>query len=308
MSIVTLKAKCKAKMNISGRMPRAKMGLHGPYGNSPSFSDGGGGFSINGPYRNIGRVGQNHLFSKGGAKCLSKTNVPNDLGSSSKTMCCQPGPRCNGSSKSINNFTSFCFTCCADEDKISKPSVLNTKGMLSYKNKWIKRNFTDDCEFPDHIQYIYNRWVQDTNSDLNISSRRTYILSNNTSACKPRDSPQAQDAGKYKCDQNKANSYSVNSACKDQFIGGKKIPYKRYTKTVNVSDSNIALNNEINNRGGLNPKGFQKPYPYSVNNKDSCANPTKQANEDLAYFEVKKVNIDIKPKQFCPIFFCRKIN
>ena len=138
MSIVTLKSKCKAKMNISGRMPNAKMGLHGPYGNSPSFSQRGGGFSINGPYRNIGRVGQNQLFSKGGAKCLSKTQVPKKLGSSSKTSCCQPCPRCNSRSVPDNNFTSFCFNCCTNNDSalISKPSVLNTKGMLSYKYKY----------------------------------------------------------------------------------------------------------------------------------------------------------------------------
>ena len=154
MSIATLKRKTISKQNLSGR-GKAKFVINKSSCGNPSWcldlkivgdpainacnnnikvrTGPGGGFSINGRHRNIGRVGQNMLMSKG----LSRSK--NITASSGKRV-----PEYIGGGGLLGEYKrgasgKYGIACCNDDTKLVKPSVLTTKGMLAYKNRSTKR-------------------------------------------------------------------------------------------------------------------------------------------------------------------------
>ena len=132
MSSATLLKKTRAKFNISGRSKNSKMGLHGPYGNGEFTSRSGGGFSLNGPHRNKGRVGQNSLFSPVRSQNLVQVATSNGNVSVRKGWGGYNGQYSKGNPAlfPVNTAPVPNTPCCDDVSNISKPSVLNTKGMF----------------------------------------------------------------------------------------------------------------------------------------------------------------------------------
>jgi hypothetical protein len=264
MSLVVLKRKTKAKYNISGRSHHSTMGTHGPY----SKNKGGGGFSLNGPTRNVGRVGSNSLFSPV-KQSLVQVATENGMVSVRQGWGGRGG-QYKGGEIPINKPICNMGTC----DNISKPSVLSTKGMLSYKYKWSKTNVAGVGDRPGQIQNIYNNWVKTgtTNGSnmLKTSSQHTNDKSINYTGCYP-----------YNVDINSGTKqYKVAGSKCGHHIGGKYIPATPYTKSTHAP-SNIALNNYIVARGGINPYGWQKSFPYTHNSSGCSSLAVKQASDPL---------------------------
>ena len=75
MSIVALKRRAKLINNQSGKEPSARLIVRGPGQTEGRVITTGGGFSLNGPYRNIGYVGKNSLDSVGGTRMKPGTST-----------------------------------------------------------------------------------------------------------------------------------------------------------------------------------------------------------------------------------------
>lgn len=256
MSIVALKRRAKLLNNQSGRDPSARMlirdGCECPPGNNTNAFSTGGGFSLNGKYRNIGRVGKNSLQSIGGSRM--KPGTTDYKGS---------GGCCGGyqNNPSPNN------QCCLDDSNTVKPSTLNTRGMLANRFRWTKRNipasnFTDNGagEAPDNnqIQDIYNNWVSGENGNYNIKKSSQQYTENLAATLAYKNRNLNKDSGIVNC------ALDQNGKCsKGHHIGGKYVPAKPYAKLLNVTGTaSRAIEGAIASRASLFPKGYNKPFPY----------------------------------------------
>ena len=304
MSSATLLKKTRAKFNISGRSKNAKMGLHGPYGKGEFTSGSGGGFSLNGPHRNKGRVGKNSLFSPVRSQNLVQVATSNGNVSVRKGWGGYNGQYSKGNPAlfPVNTAPVPNTPCCDDVSNISKPSVLNTKGMLAYKNRWKKTN-TKYGTHPGQIQTIYNNWVKEgTSNNYNMtrsSGQHTQKLAVTNGGCIPGNMD--QNAGKKTCNAKNVNGSKVKCG---HHIGGKYIPSTPYAKSSSTPSSSVALNNYINARAGLNPYGWQKSFPVFLTNNGQCSGfVAKQATDSIVlqnYYQVN-ANDSIPPRP------CRKL-
>jgi hypothetical protein len=256
MSIVALKRRAKLLNNQSGRDPSAKMlirdGCECPPGSNTNTFSTGGGFSLNGKYRNIGRVGKNSLQSIGGSRM--KPGTTNYKGS---------GGCCGGykNNPSPNN------QCCLDDSNTVKPSTLNTRGMLANRFRWTKRNIPAEdfkengaLSAPDNnqIQDIYNNWVSGENGNYNIKKSSQQYTENLAATLAYKNRNLNKDSGIVNC------ALDQNGKCsKGHHIGGKYVPAKPYAKLLNVTGTaSRAIEGAIANRASLFPKGYNKPFPY----------------------------------------------
>lgn len=111
------------------------------------------GFSLNGTVRNNSYVGQTSLARKTNKPYFTRYKGPVGYGG-----CC---------GKYYISFTKY--DRCSIFDNSVKNSVINTKGMLSKKNKWLNSTYPNTVVQPD------------SNFPLNASSgSRTSIIANNT--------------------------------------------------------------------------------------------------------------------------------
>lgn len=266
MSIVTLKRKTNATYRVlSGKSPEAIMVTRGPGQKVPLSR--GGGFSLNGKHRNIGRVGKNSLFSVTGSKAKPGTSDLRGWGGCCGTYYNKP---VNVSWK--NNL------CCVANEGV-KPSTLNTKGMLSMKYKWKKtiapaKDFVSQGkEVPanNQIETIYNRWVGTDDTSNYVIKNSSQIYTENKSAVNSQ------------CVQNKKTGGDKTCFLKDKscgyHIGGKYYIPTPYAKFLNrIGDSRRAINNAKEKRAPLFPKGYNRPYPFSTS-KMECFEFSRQATD-----------------------------
>jgi hypothetical protein len=227
-------------------------GCECPPGQVNSVISTGGGFSLNGKYRNIGRVGKNSLQSIGGSNMKSGTTNWNGSGGCCGGYEINPSP---------NN------QCCLDDSNTVKPSTLNTRGMLANRFRWTKRNipasnFTDNGarQAPDNnqIQEIYNNWVSGENGNYNIKKSSQQYTENLAATLAYKNRNLNKDSGKVNC------ALDNNGKCsKGHHIGGKYKPAKPYAKLLNFTGtSSRAIDGAIAKRASLFPKGYDKPFPY----------------------------------------------
>jgi len=296
MSSATLLKKTRAKFNISGRSKDTKMGLHGPYGKREFASSSGGGFSLNGPHRNKGRVGKTSLFSPIRSQNLVQVATRNGNVSVRKGWGGLNGQYAKGNPAlfPVNSPPVPNTPCCNDVSNISKPSVLSTKGMLAYKNKWKKTN-TKYGTRPGQIQTIYNNWVKEgtSNNMTRSSGQYTQKLAVKAGGCIPGNMD--QNAGKKTCSAKKANGSNVKCG---HHIGGKYIPSTPYAKSSRVPSSNIALNNYINARARVNPYGWEKPFPVYNNGRQCSGYAAKQVTDQNVlqnYYQASNGSIPPRP-------------
>ena len=290
MSSATLLKKTRAKYNISGRSKNSKMGVHGPHGSGAFTSQSGGGFSLNGPHRNKGRVGQTSLFSPVRSQNLVQVATRNGSVSVRKGWGGFNGQYTKGNPANfpVNNPPVPNTPCCNDVSQISKPSVLTTKGMLAYKNKWKKTN-TKYGNRPGQIQTIYNNWVKEGTSNYIMtrsSGQYTEKLSITSGGCMPGNMD--KNAGKKVFNTKGNNGEKVGCG---HHIGGKYIPATPYAKSSVNSSSNVALNNYINARARLNPYGWEKPFPIS--NTGNCSGrAARQVTDKLVLDNYYNMNVN----------------
>ena len=145
MSIVALKRKSVAQYgsHISGKSPGGSWIPRGP-GLIP-VNTNNNGFSINGSYRNKGRVGTSSAFSS--SKTLFRGQYAVGWGGRGNTY--YDVPLFNVNNAVIVPGTQY---------KYVKPSVLTTHGLLSTKYKWMSGQFP-------------NYWVGHSNQDMYISKK-----------------------------------------------------------------------------------------------------------------------------------------
>jgi len=154
MSIVTLKKKTAAKLGLSsGKNERVKgWMIQGPYGaRNPTYTTGKG-FSLNGGTRNIGGVGIENL-----AKSVTRTPFRGPLPVGHGTLLGKYPVVIHNSG-----------SCCTNDSNIIKPSVINTKGMLAKKYKWINGGHMNTLQYSDGTVWNPNWWVDSTDSNYSL--------------------------------------------------------------------------------------------------------------------------------------------
>jgi hypothetical protein len=265
MSLATFKKKSinssSSATKRSGKLTNEYWIYQGPYGrkgNLPStifeasltgpdgkvggnyYNASNSGFSITGPYRNIGRIGQNMKFSKSATPYRGQ--YPKGWGGTNGRY--PDGP--NEISLNIMPVQ----TGVAIQNSIVKPPTLSTKGMLVRRFRWINSG-----KYP-------NNWVQPnyTGNQTDSASQGLYIQ--NKSAANycwyDVNSPELYvdhyvSCGATGCQPTPARGYTMA-------IQQSNAPYtKTLHKPKDSSDYTLRIQ-----RRCQDPVGFQKPFPYAV--------------------------------------------
>jgi hypothetical protein len=265
MSLATFKKKsinsASSATKISGKATNDYWIYQGPYGkkgNLPSvifnaslvgpngnvggnyYNGSNSGFSITGPYRNIGGVGKNMKFSKSATPF--RGIYPKGWGGNRGRY--PDGP--NQISLNINPV----LTGVAIQNAIVKPPVLSTKGMLERRFRWAYSG-----QYP-------NYWVQPdyTGNQTDSASQGVYIHKKSASNYCEYDVNTPEKyvdyfvrSGPAGCQTTPARGYTMN-------ILQANAPY---TKTLHQPKDSSDYTLRIQRRCE-NPVGFQKPFPYSV--------------------------------------------
>jgi len=205
----------------------------------PAYSASNAGFSINGPHRNIGNVGQNMKFSQSATPF--RGIYPKGWGGKKGRY--PDGP---------NNVSLNIMPVLAEilKSDIVHPSVLSNKGMLQRRFRWIQSG-----QYP-------NNWVQPdyTGNQTDSASQGLYI--------------HKKAAANY-ChyDVNTPELY-VDYFVRGGSTGCQTTPARGYT--MNIQQANAAYTKTLHQpkdasdytlriqRRCTNPVGFQKPFPYAV--------------------------------------------
>lgn len=261
MSLATFKKKStnssSSATKRSGKLTSDYWIYQGPYGRKGSlpsaifkaslegvqngyYTGSNAGFSINGPYRNVGAVGTNMKFSK--SSTPYRGIYPKGWGGTKGRY--PDGP--NNVVLNIGPVT----TGVGVQNGIVKPSVLSTKGMLERRFRWINSG-----QYP-------NNWVQPvyTGNQTDTASQGLYIQ--NKSAANyiwydVNDTANYVDhfvrCGSSGCNPTPARGYTMNI----------QMANAPYTKTLHRPKDSSDYTLRIQRRC-QNPVGFQKPFPYAV--------------------------------------------
>lgn len=258
MSIVTLKRKGQILHTLSGKSPNTVMVIRGPNQNMPLSQ--GGGFSLNGKERNIGYIGKTYAKSSGGTKMKAGTIDWKGNGGNYGSYIINP---------SVNN------QCCVSDVGV-KPTVLNTKGMLSQKYRWRKQNIPDEIftnvGYPvpkkNQIQKIYNRWVS---TNVQQSSDRTRDLARVLTFNNP---PKNTKMAAVKCQTQHHHVGSNVVVGVELPTFERSQPYNRYLNKI--GSANRALSNVVSRRATPFPKGYDRPFPPHPSSV-GCVHSSQQA-------------------------------
>jgi hypothetical protein len=267
MSLATFKKKSinstSSATKRSGKLTNNYWIYQGPYGKKgnlpstifnaslvgPNGSVGGNyynasnaGFSVTGPYRNIGRVGQNMKFSKSATPYRGQ--YPKGWGGTN-------GRYPSGPNEFALNIMPV-QTGVAIQNAIIKPPVLSTKGMLQRRFRWINSG-----KYP-------NYWVQPvyTGNQTDTASQGLYIQNKSAANDVYYDvnNPEVYvdyyvRGGSTGCQSTPARGYTMN-------IQQSNAPYtKTLHRPKDASDYTLRVQ-----RRCQDPVGFQKPFPYAVQN------------------------------------------
>ena len=298
MSIATLKRKTNASYRtLSGKSPSDRFVINKGSGGNPSFTvtangmlsnarsvstSTGGGFSINGKRRNIGRVGQHMLMSRG----LSHTkNVPRGKidGKYVNVPTWKGGGGKNGTygGESFTPAGFYGLSGCFDNSNTVKPSVLSHKGMMKYKNRWTKMSVSNDViaqiagyngvngnadkdgAFPrsDTIKMVCNNWVQDASN-----TQAQHILDNIKPAAQRCNPDKYSDVplGPYTENVYNCKVCTKPGRCCSHHIGGKYYPPTPFSKqTTFVPDASVYTSNVKRDRGQIGNDGWVAHWPDS---------------------------------------------
>jgi hypothetical protein len=216
-------------------------GLLGPNGlTGSSYDASNAGFSINGPYRNVGRVGTEMKFSK--TATPFRGIYPKGWGGTGGSY--PDGP----DNVSLN--IEPVLTGAAIQNAIVKPSVLSTKGMLERRFRWIHTG-----QYPNYwVQPVYTGFQTDTASQgLYIQNKSaanycTYDVNNIENYV-----DYFKGSGPTGCQTTPARGYTMNIM---QSIAP-------YTKTLHQPKDASSYTLRIQRRC-QDPVGLQKPFPYKV--------------------------------------------
>ena len=308
----------------------------------------GGGFSINGKRRNIGRVGQHMRMSKGLSRMKSintsgcdikpvsisykgitlstevlvptkKRNVPVWKGNGGKigkygrgeqvvlpnTAASKPQAGSAGASGKYGS------ACCADNQKLVKPSVLSFKGMMNARNRWVSLSVPDQIwnatdsdgnpiippelqpYYKNSTKVTYNNWVQLSggNGNVETKSQGQYIIDklkpSNQSCVIPSRSDipalgqplnnvyNCKSCNKQVGNENNLQTIKQRGQCSKCYsrIGGKYYPPTPFTKDITKINNASSYTSYIKSiNGNLPSQGWSTKWP-SATTLGSCINP-----------------------------------
>ena len=264
MSLATFKKKslnsASSATKISGKPTNYYWIYQGPYGRKgnlpsyifnaslvgnngmvpgPAYNASNAGFSLNGPHRILGNVGESMSFSQSATPF--RGIYPKGWGGTKGRY--PDGPN----NVSLNIMPVLAEVLKAD---IVHPSVLSTKGMLARRFRWINSG-----QYP-------NYWVQPdyTGNQTDSASQGLYIHNKSASNYCHYDvnTPEIYvdyfvRGGATGCQTTPARGYTMNIQQANA----------AYTKTLHqpkdASDYTLRVQ-----RRCTNPVGFQKPFPYAV--------------------------------------------
>lgn len=203
------------------------------------------GFSLNGPKRNVGYVGQSMSFSKNGTPFRGV--YPRGSGGVGGTY---PSPL------PVFNVPPVYAEVLGNQEQFNKPSVLSTRGMLRQKYRWAYTG-----KFP-------NYWVQPNYGSSNLSdntSQGLYIHEKTVANdCVVDVNAQSKYVGNFircgpcGCRKTPARGYKMVIQQSNAPYGKQiKIPQAASQQTIHVQRKCVDQTKE------------QKPYPYATNG-DSC--------------------------------------
>ena len=302
MSIATLKKKTIASWNLSGRGDE-KFVINKSSPGNPVFSllnnniretvskfrvetGPGGGFSINGRHRNIGRVGQDMKMSKGLSRAVVISQGKNRFMKNKSASV----PQYRGWGGTIGKYDKngasgkFGIACCGESLKLVKPSVLSFKGMINLRNRWTSVNIPKGllADLGDDgtartkegvLTLSCNNWVKNTGGNCNVETNTSqqyidYTLKPKTIICNPNiysDVPRPGQSmnTKYNC-----NPCSKPCRSCSYYIGTKYYPPTPYSKQITTSENSSYYNViKIAKDGVLPNNGLFAPYPASSTNQ-----------------------------------------
>lgn len=280
MSLNTFKRKSVIKHGSrrSGKPTEQNWIYQGPYGlpttlasklyqESADAPKPNAGFSLEGSHRNIGRVGQNNLFSRsatpfrgvypkgnGGYGGQYKTNV------------------------SLN--ITPVLTGVTEQAPYVKPPVLSNRGMLKrryrwidngrYPNNWVQPNYTgNQVESASQGLYIHDK---SASNDCYVGVNDTATYEGYIKTCQA--SEQCQSAAEYRKaaffftpEMVVTKGYKMWNVRKQPkpAITRSMSGYGTYTKTLDEPQTASQHTLHIQ-RKCTDPKPSQKPYPYAVSN------------------------------------------
>ena len=273
MSIVALKRKSVIQYGSkrSGKPTDKNWIYPGPYGVPESLASDmfqrsaeagpNAGFSLEGPYRNIGRVGSNNLFSR------------------SATPFRGIYPKGNGghggrypTSVSLN--ITPVLTGVTDQTQYVKPPVLSNRGMLarrfrwiangSYPVNWVQPNYTgNQTDSASQGVYIQNKSAaNDCHVDVNNSEKyEGHIVSCQASQqCQTPNAPIV-----FNNEMIATKGYKMYNIRKQPRLPIRRnvSAYAPYTKTLHEPQTSSQHTLHIQ-RKCVAPNEAQKPYPYAV--------------------------------------------
>ena len=198
------------------------------------------GFSINGPYRNVGGIGKNMKFSK--SHTPYRGVYPKGWGGTF-------GQYPDGPDNKVLNILPV-STGAAIQNSWVKPSVLSTKGMLARRFRWI------------HSGQYPNNWVQPNYTGNQTDTASQWLYIQNKSAA-------------YDCwfDVNTPELY-VDYIKSSGSTGCQTTPARGYTMSIMQSNAPYTKNlyqpkdasqyTKYVQRQCQNPVSLQKPFPYRV--------------------------------------------
>lgn len=341
--------------------------INGP--NYNSITGRGGGFSINGKRRNIGRVGQHMRMSKG----LSRMKSINSSGCTKITYELKPIygnpdnqdplPRNNNGyyikevcvptkgkkypvwkgaggkigtygrgKQAINAPTpdqagaagasgKYGSACCADNQKLVKPSVLSFKGMMSARNRWVSLKIPDQVwneAVPSNLQpynknsikVTYNNTVQllGGNGNVKTNTQGQYIIDKkkpeNQVCVLPRESDvpalgqplinvyNCKSCNKQVSNEDNLQTVMQRGQCNKCYsrIGGKYYPPTPFSKQITIIPSSSNFTSVIKRkRADFNTQGWNASWP-APNSLGSCQNYDSYiiSGEDGVNFSILK--------------------
>lgn len=267
MSLATFKKKsinsASSATKRSGKLTTDYWMYQGPYGrkgNLPSaifnaslvgpngqvggnyYNASNAGFSVTGAHRNVGGVGQHMKFSKSATPYRGQ--YPKGWGGKN-------GRYPDGPDNVVLNIMPV-QTGVAIQNAIVKPPTLSTKGMLARRFRWINSG-----QYPSNwVQPVYTGNLTDT------ASQGQYIQNKSAANYCNYD---VNDPDKYVDYYVRCGSSGCNATPARGYTMGIQQSNAPYTKTLHrpkdASDYTLRIQ-----RRCQAPVGFQKPFPYSVQN------------------------------------------
>lgn len=240
MSIATLKKRTKNTYKVlSGKSPTIGFNVNrtssGNYGATFQATTYGGGFSINGPHRSRGRVGQSMAMSQNGIKHKG-VFIPDSKGG--KYLSAPVGYGGNNEKYYISTPITNCITC--NLPTYSKPSVMNYRSLHTLKKEGI----------------LHNNWVQPDDNYSN-HSQSNYIEHNLI--------PKIKNHYHNGCSNDNINCHDKNGKCKTKRINSKLVYPTTISKNLNTMTSEDYLIRRKKQHASLPTVKYDDSWPKAIN-------------------------------------------